>query len=92
MAGTGTETRTRSRNAFGTRSRKSVLGMTTPTIQRERQTKEKHPGDLPDFSVSRVKKCAGYVHRKCMEAIVVQQTDPAMNRRIEGSGSVSLFF
>ena len=53
---------------------------------------EKHPDDLPDFSVSRVKKCAGYVHRKCMEAIVVQQSDPAMNRRIAGSGSVSLFF
>ena len=53
---------------------------------------EAHPGLVPKFYVAKLASGGGYVYRKCLEAVLIQKIDPELNRRIEGSGAMDLYF
>ena len=51
-----------------------------------------HPGQPPKLCIMKLCKGGGHVLRKCQEAVRIKIADPDLNRRIEGSGAMDLYF
>ena len=49
-----------------------------------------HPDSQPAFTIRVAHRGRGYVYRRCLEAIEVSETNPAINRTREGRGIVNL--
>ena len=53
---------------------------------------QEHGGEAPDFRMSIIHRGGGIVLRKCLEAVEIHLRDPVLNRRMEGSGAMDLYF
>ena len=53
---------------------------------------QEHGGEAADFRMSIINREGGYVLGKCLEAVEIHLRDPILNRRMEGSGAMGLYF
>ena len=54
--------------------------------------KKEHQGVAPDLEMGVLGSRGGYVYRKCLEAVWIQQLDPKINKLKEGSGCMNLYW
>ena len=51
-----------------------------------------HPDSQPTFVMKKLHRGGGFVLRKCLEAVEIHLQDPALNKKLEGSGAMDLYF
>ena len=70
----------------------NILNSAQPNSAAALHHLEEHPDLQPKFHVAKLGKGGGYVNRKCLEAVLIKKFDPELNRRLEGSDAMDLYF